>query len=280
MTWFAAAAAITLGIVAAAAAEPSCDAVGRWIQSGASRLYEGDNLYEYMDGNSEGYLIYGFVRMRGVTCVRASEKILIDISEMQDAESAYGLFSANRDVKLPSEAIGAGGQVVPRKAIFVKDKYFVEIAAEAPGDHTGLLREMAQALQARIPGTSAIPEPIHWFPAEGLTAGPPRLIPESVLGIRVLKRGYLAQYGAAKAFVVTETSDDAAKASMEKLRARFGQVQAVMAGDEAFQGEDKYLGRICISRKGRRLAGYTGAMDAVALTISLLARIRDSTLNP
>jgi len=67
---------------------------------------------------------------------------------------------------------------------------------------------------------------------------------------------------------------------MEKLRARFGQVQAVMAGDEAFQGEDKYLGRICIARKGRRLAGYTGATDAVALTISLLARIRDSTLNP
>lgn len=274
MTWFAAA-AIVVGMVAATAAEPSCDVIGGWTQSGASRLYEGDNLYEYMDGNSEGYLIYGFVRMRGVTCVRGSEKVLIDISEMQDAESAYGLFSSNRDVKLPSEPIGAGGQVVPRKAIFVKDKYFVEIAAEAQGDHAEMLREMAQALLARIPGTSAIPEPVHWFPAEGLTAGPPRLIPESVLGIRVLKRGYVAVYGAAKAFVVTEVSDDAAKASMEKLRARFGQLQAATAGDEAFQVEDKYLGRICVARKGRRLAGYAGAPDAVALTVSLLERVNN-----
>ena len=123
-------AAIAIGQVAAATL-PSCDVLSGWTQSGVSRLYEGDNLYEYMDGNSEGYLIYGFVRMRGVTCVKGSEKVLIDISEMQDSESAYGLFSSNRDVNLPVEPIGANGQVVPRKAIFVKDKYFVEIAAEA-----------------------------------------------------------------------------------------------------------------------------------------------------
>jgi len=268
-------AAIVIGQIAATTL-PSCDVLSGWTQSGVSRLYEGDNLYEYMDGNSEGYLIYGFVRMRGVTCVHGPEKVLIDVSEMQDAESAYGLFSSNRDVNLPVEPIGANGQVVPRKAIFVKDKYFVEIAAESQGDHSVLLSEAAKALALCVPGDAAVPKPVGWFPSEGLTAGPPRLVPESVLGIRILRRGYIAQYGQTKAFVVSESSAAAASATMEKLRARFAEAQPAKLGDEAFEVEDKYLGRICIARRGRRLIGYANvppATDAVGLTAALLVRV-------
>jgi hypothetical protein len=44
------------------------------------------------------------------------------------------------------------------------------------------------------------------FPSEGQQS--PRLVPESVLGIRILKRGYVAQYDFGKAFVVREASTD------------------------------------------------------------------------
>lgn len=262
--------------VAAADGVPSCDAIPGSSQDGASRFYEGDRLFEYMDGNSEGYFVYGFVRMNGVTCAVNNQKILIDISEMRDEESAYGIFSANRDVNLPSEKIGAGAQIVPRKAIFVKGKYFVEIAAQSQGDFTTLLRTAAVALESGVPGTAAVPEPIAWFPTDGLTNGPPRLVPESVLGIRALHRGYLAQYGTAKAFVVTESSADSAKQVLDKLRARFGTVTPVTLADEAFQTEDKYLGRICIARRANRLIGYAGVppdSDPQALTRALLTRI-------
>ena len=255
---------------------PSCTVLPGWTQDGASRLYEGENLFEYMNGNSEGYLIYGFVRMRGITCAKGSQKLLIDISEMKDVESAYGLFCSNRDLQKSVEAIGASGQVAPRKVIFVKDKYFVEIAAEEQGDHSSLLRQAAKALEANVPGTIATPEPVGWFPAEGLTAGPPRLVPESVLGIRILRRGYVGQYGTAKAFVVTEGSAEAAHAAMEKLRARFREAKSAEAGDEAFQVTDPYLGRICMARRGDRLVGYAGvpeSADPVQLTAALLARI-------
>ena len=43
---------------------PDCNLFAGWQQHGAARLFEGDNLFEYMDGNSEGYLVYGFVRPR------------------------------------------------------------------------------------------------------------------------------------------------------------------------------------------------------------------------
>ena len=277
MKWFVAAAIALLSAAAAdQPAAPSCSVLSGSTQSGPARSYQADNLFEYMDGNSEAYLLYGFVRMQGVTCVGASGKVLIDISEMQDAESAYGMFSSNLDIKLPTGRIGAASQVVPRKAIFVKDRYFGEIAAESEGDHSALLRTAAVNLEARIPGSTAAPEPIAWFPAEGLTAGPPRLIPESVLGIGVLKRGYVAQYGSAKAFIVSEASEQAAMLTLEKLRKRFGAVEPLAAGEEGLQTDDKYLGRLGIARRGRRLAGYArlpAGSDAASKLSALLARI-------
>jgi hypothetical protein len=267
-------AAFFAAVVLTAAQTPTCEVGSGWKQKGEARQYEGDNLFEYMDGNSEGYFIYGFVQMRGVTCQKGEQTILIDISEMSDAESAYGIFSSNRDPQTPLESIGMGGQIVPRKAIFAKGKYYVEIAAQNEGDHTAELREISKVLEARTPGETAQPEPLGWFPAEGLVPASARLMPQSVLGLSALKRGYIAQYGDAKAFIVTESSPESAAAVLEKLRTRFGQTEKAAVGDEAFQATDKYLGRLCMFRKGRRLGGFAGVpqdADAVALAGRLAA---------
>ena len=256
----------------------ACTGLPGFSPSGPARLYEGENLFEYMNGNSEGYLIYGFVRMRGITCVKGPEQVLVDISEMADEESAYGIFSSNRDVQREAESIGAGGQVVPRKAIFVKGKYFVEIAAEAQGDHTALLGAAARAMEQTLEGSTKPPEAIGWFPPEGLSAGPPRLTPASVLGVRLLKRGYVAQYGTTKAFVVTETSPQAARDVLAKWIGRFETVgeAKVEGAEDALVVTDKYLGRIVVARRGNRLVGYAGlaeGTDGARLVTSLLARV-------
>jgi len=266
-----------IGLMVAGAAI-ACGVLPGFSQQGPVRLYEGETLFEYMNGNSEGYLVYGFVRMHGLTCVQGSQQVLIDISEMKDEESAYGLFTSNRDIQREAETLGAGGQVVPRKAIFVKGKYFIELAAEAQGDHSALLRAAAQALDKSIPGSTTRPEVIGWFPSNGLTAGPPRLVPQSVLGVRLLKRGYVAQYGVAKAFIVTESSGEAAGDVLAKWIARFETVAKadVIGADDALVVGDKYLGRICVARRGSRLIGYAGVpagADAPALVSALLARV-------
>ena len=114
-------------ILAVASAAPAtevadCRLVAGWEQVGAVRNFRADNLFEYMDGNAEGYLLYGFVQMRGVTCKSGDGSILIDVFEMTDADSAYGIFTANLDPDRPIKKIGMGGQIMPRRALFCKDK--------------------------------------------------------------------------------------------------------------------------------------------------------------
>ena len=271
MKWF-----LWLAAATVAAQTPDCRLVPGWTQQGPARTYVADNLFEYINGNAEGYLIYRFVEMHGVTCRSGSDTIVFDVSEMADPEFAYGIFSATRDPKLPIEKIGMAAQIHPRKGVLVKDKYYIELAVNQEKDLSAVLRAFLVAMDRRIPGRTTLPEALGWFPAEKLVADSVRLVPESVLGLRLLRRGYIALYDYGKAFVVPEDSPEAAAQVMVKLRARIGETTPAKLADEAFLASDRYLGRLCFFRQGRYLGGYAGlpqGQDAVAPASALAARI-------
>jgi hypothetical protein len=238
---------------------PDCQLVPGWSQKGPARTFIGEDLFEYMDGNSEGYLIYGFRNMKGVTCAKDGVEFILDVSEMADPDAAYGIFSATRNPGQPVVPIGTAAEIQPRRAVMVKDRYYVEIAVNQEGDHAPALKAFMTAMEARIPGSTALPATLSWFPAEARKSL--RLIPESVLGIRLLRRGYVGEYDFGKAFLVKETSPDAAAAVMEKLRARFGATRPAQVADEGFHYEEKYLGRMCVFRKGAYVGGWANVAE-------------------
>lgn len=257
---------------------PQCGAVAGWQPQGQERAFTSDNLFEYMDGNSEGYFIYRFVSMKGITCQSGDNTIVIDISEFEDPEYAYGMFASTRDPRLPVEKIGTSGQVTSRRIIFVKDKYYAELGANPEKDFTSELRAYTAIIEKAIAGQATLPETISWFPRENLlNGGSVRLVPESVLGLRLLKSGYVGQYDFGKGFVVRESSSEAAAQVMKKLRERFGQTAPAAIADEAFTATDKYLNGMCIFRKGSFLGGFAdlkSGRDGVAESARLAASIK------
>jgi hypothetical protein len=257
---------------------PPCGAVAGWRQQGPTRTFTPDNLFEYMDGNSEGYFLYRFVIMKGITCQSGDRTVVIDISEMGDPEYAYGMFTATRDPRLPVETIGTSGQVTPRRAIFVKDRYYVELGANPEKDFTAELRAYMTIIERSISGQTTLPEAISWFPKENLLGdNSVRLIPESVLGLRLLRSGYVGQYDFGKGFVVRESSPESAAQLMKKLRERFGQTTPAAVADEAFTATDKYLNGVCVFRKGSFVGGFAdlkSGRDGIAESARLAAGIR------
>jgi len=235
---------------------PDCAAVQGWTQNGEQRSYEPDNLFDYMNGNAEGYNLYRFVGMKGLTCKCGEDTIVIDISEMADPEYAYGIFAANRDARQPTERLGTIGQIGQRKAVFVKDKYYVELAASPEKDHRDALKAFAAIIEKDLQGSSALPAALSWFPKAGLVPESARLVPESVLGLRILQSGYVAQYDVGKAFVVRESSPADAAQVMTKWKERIGQTTPAELGDESFTATDRYLDGLYVFRKGPYLAGF------------------------
>jgi hypothetical protein len=256
---------------------PDCSLVPGWTQKGPPRTFEPDTLFDYMNGNAEGYHAYGFALMQGVTCVNdAGDQLVIDVSELGDADLAWGIFTANRDARSPNEAIGAAGQVLPRRATFARGPYYVEIAASPAGDHSDALRAFTTALEAQTPGRAAPPEGVDWFPADGLEADSVRLVPASVLGIRALTRGFLAQYPEGRAFVVAEDSPEAANETLQTVRERFEETAEVAGiGDAAFTARDDYLGGLVLFRKGTHVAGVSNLAEGADGT-NLARRLADA----
>ena len=227
-----------------------------------------------MDGAAEGYLAYGFTQMQGVTCESGENTLDINISEMVDADAAYGMFSTSLDSRHPIEKIGMGGQIMPLRGAFAKGNYYVEITATCDTDCTPALTAYITAMEKRLEGRSTPPDAIAWFPPEKLVSA--RLIPESVLGISLLKRGYVAEYDTGKAFLVLETSPQSAAAVMTKLRQRYPSAQTAQVAEEALQVQDKYLGGVCFFRKGKYIGGYANMPNeasAAAASATLAARL-------
>jgi len=265
---------LLFGSAAGAQEYLNCALVPGWEQSGTKREYTADNLYEYMDGNAESYLLYGFVRMQGITCTSGQKKLVIDVSEMEDSDLAYGMFASNSDPNQPIAKIAMGGQVQARRASFAKGKYYAEIAASPEGDHSAALQAFATKMEALLEGRSSPPDALEWFPLESRTSV--RLVPESVLGLRQLKRGYVAKYAQGQAIIVLEATPESAAEAFKKVQARFPEASPAKVGDEAFQAKTQYLEGICIFRKGRYVAGYANlpdAQEAVTQAIKLAARI-------
>ena len=255
----------------------SCQLAPGWAQSEPKRQYTPDNLYDYKDGGAEGYLIYGFVRMDGITCKSGASTLTIDVSQMSDADSAYGVFTSNLDPRLPIARIGMGGQIQPQSALFAKGKYYVEMVAidsNPGGDHTAELRAFVTGIEQRLEGRDTPPEALAWFPQENLASI--RLVPESVLGLKQLKRGYVATYKQGQAFIVPEATPETAAGVLKELRERFDGASTASVGDQAFQAEAPYLDGICIFRKGRYLGGYAnlpGPQEAASQAAKLAAKL-------
>jgi hypothetical protein len=255
----------------------NCHFARGWEPSGTKRSYVSDTLYDYKDGGAEGYLIFGFVRMQGITCASGGNTLDIDVSQMADTDAAYGIFAANRDLRLPVVRIGMGGQVQSQSASFARGSYYVEIvevASEPNHDDSTVMRVFATGIESRLQGRDTAPEALQWFPQEGLASV--RLVPESVLGLKQLQRGYVATYAQGQAFAVQEASPQAATDTLKSLRERFDGATPAAVGDEAFEARAKYLDGVCIFRKGRYVAGYANLSvsgQAVALAAKLAARL-------
>ncbi len=87
-----------------------------------------------------------------------------------------------------------------------------------------------------------------------------------MLGISQLRRGFVAEYeSGARAVIVLEKSEAAARQVMEALRRRWeGEWEPLDLGEEGIRARDRYLGSVWLFRRGA-VVGGGAAKDAVGL---------------
>ncbi|MDR1356059.1 MAG: hypothetical protein LBJ58_00120 [Tannerellaceae bacterium] len=133
--------------------------------------YEGEALYDYINGGAELYISYGLKGMTG--CKYNGEnlpQVTVEVYEMTTSENAFGVYTQSRDKE--EYDYGQGSQSYDDFILFWKDKYFVIITTQkSTPESRDAVRYMAELTDAAITGKGEIPAIIRELPSEGLAPG-------------------------------------------------------------------------------------------------------------
>ena len=133
--------------------------------------YEGEALFDYINGGAELYLSYGLTGMTG--CKYNGEglpQITVEVYEMTEPKNAFGVFTQNRDME--EREYGQGSQSYKDFILFWKDRYFVLVRSQrTTPESTAAIRHFASLVDKAIPGEGQLPSIINSLPPEGLVSG-------------------------------------------------------------------------------------------------------------
>ncbi len=176
---------------------PSEEEVSGWESPSPPRFFEPDNLWEYINGQAELYLGYGFqlVVTSDYTSREDSSSLVVDIYLMESPHHAFGIYAAERTPEDNFIDVGVQGYVGGNILNFWKGPYYVKLTSfqSSPSAEEVLIR-FSRVIADKIPGSYSEPELFACFPEKNRVRMSERYIPQNFMGHGFLKNGYLVNY--------------------------------------------------------------------------------------
>lgn len=228
-----------------------------------SILYTPENLFEYIDGEAEGFLAFDFRSLLSTTYSKDGfGEIVVDIYDMKSPKNAFGIYSSLRYEDLNFVDIGSQGFLTEDELNFWKGRFFVKVVDYDPIDGPAeMIPRFGEAVAGKIPDPITEEHLIRLLPRKGLVPNSAKFILRSMLGQSFLSNGFIAKYrvgGKECQFFYSEKENaEAAKEAFDRYKATFSGISPSpkRIGEESFVGSDSYYKTVIAFRKGRFLGG-------------------------
>jgi len=238
-------------------------AQGGWKAEEAVQLFTKDTLFELMNGQSDAFFVYGF-EQAAVQRFNSAEGVglVVSVFRVDTADSAYGLFSVNRDAQ-PLKVGNEGSTSPGRRLSYWQDRYFVQMTALKTAAESDLLA-VGQAISDGLPKGGERPKLMAALPADGMMAQPFPLFFHQELSIQ--DRVWLG--GENKLGLGLDTDGALARYELggqpvELMMVAFPDAERAQAALKALRnGEQEDL--LAAQIEGARLAAVFGAADTGA----------------
>ncbi len=225
---------------------------------GAPSFYTPEKLYEYMDGGADIFLLYGVRSLLHLDLRSKSADIAVDIFDMGTADTAFGMYAAERSPDEPYISIGAEGYAHKGALNFFQDRFYVKLQGFGE-DADKELHVLAQAISARIGAKPTFPAILAGLPAKNRIAHSEQYMPNDPLGHPFLGPAYVATYALDgkedKVFVTIGRDDADASGRFQQLKQNFvttGQCKgAPEMGEDAIRASYSFEGSVLAVTEGR-----------------------------
>jgi hypothetical protein len=253
---------------------PEDNAVAGWTRKSEVRFFNPDDLFEYIDGAAENYLIYDFQQVvtTEYSHPQKSSEAVVEIYRMREPRGAFGIYASELNPNSEFLPIGAEGYLGGTALHFWSGPYYAKITVFQESDD--LKQEMklfAGRLSEKMgaPG-DALPE-LAQFPVKDQVPHSMRYFPKDVLGQTYLREAFHASYRKGRSeykIVIAKPGDsETAKEALARYRqfiASGGKVLRDLAapGDGGFLGQDNFYGNLAALRSGNRIIITLGGPSA------------------
>ena len=256
---------------------PAADAVSGWQMREAARAYNPQNLYEYIDGNADLFLSYGFVDVAVGDYAPTSGEgwISVDVYKMGAPLNAFGIFGSEKAEGVKALPLGTQGYQSAGLIAFWKGQYYVKVSL-VEGSDSAAAQKMAEVAAGRIIAEATMPAELARLPVERRIAGSERYAKKDALGHKLLVEVVSASYSAEESrsrgveepkntevgdvkmtlYIADLGSPEKAAEGLAKLRrfeASTGATVADLAGvgEGCFAVRDPYYGEMVVARERR-----------------------------
>ncbi|MFP5228072.1 MAG: DUF6599 family protein [Acidobacteriota bacterium] len=227
---------------------------------GNPSFYSPDNLFQYMDGAADLFVLYGVRTLMHLDLRAGSVDVTVDIFDMGSPDTAFGMYAAERSSGYQFIPMGAEGYRDAGIINFLQDRYYMKLAGFGNGADA-VLTPLAHALSAKIGTNPSLPALLARLPQENRKAHSEQYMPKDPLGHPFLGPAYLARYisdGEESQLYVTLARDAAdAQQRLRQLAENFvktGRCEAAPdLGPGAIRASNSFEGRVMAQTEGRYL---------------------------
>lgn len=217
----------------------------------AASFYGPDNLYDYIDGGADIFVLYGVRTLLHVDLRAKAADISVDVFDMGSPDTAFGIYAAERSPDFHFIAIGAEGYQYEGMLNFLQDRYYVKLLGFGDGADA-VLNTFARALSARIGTNPAFPALLSKLPAENRKPHSEQYMPTDPLGHPFLGPAYVVAYTSgdqeSKLFVTVARDEADAQQRLKQLEQHFaktGQCKpAPELGEGAIRASNSFEGSV------------------------------------
>lgn len=141
------------------------DRIGDWKASGAAMTFAQDKLFEFIDGGAEIYYEYGFAQAATRDYEKGDESVTLDVFEMASPESAFGIFSYERDPEGERCAYGDGCTASQGQLVMWQKVYYIKLTYSGESEDKPVLKDFARRISKLAGRESGRPEILSVLPA-------------------------------------------------------------------------------------------------------------------
>lgn len=228
------------------------------VSQGPPTFYSPDNLYQYMDGGADIFVLYGVTTLLHEEFRAKEVDVTVDIFDMGSSDNAFGMYAAERAPNYRFIKIGAEGYRDEGILNFFQDRYYVKLAGFGSGADT-ILDAFAQSLSSKIGNNSSFPALLALLPSADRKPHSEQYMPKDPLGHPFLSPAYVIAYSSgnqeSKLFVTVARDHADAQQRLDQLKQHFrktGQCKDAPEIDQgAIRASNSFEGNVIAQVKGR-----------------------------